>query len=115
MLLVVGGMGGIHGNTYLNSAELLNVDGIQYQCDDPDPYPLKAIGSFGGIVNNELIVCGGRNHAGDYLRTCYRLDSNSGRWKEFPRMLQDRGASSYAQIPNGKVAAKILCFESKII
>ena len=79
----------------------MNVDAIQYQCDDPDPYPLKVTGLIGGIVDNELIVCGGSNGAGNYFRSCHGLDSNTGKWKDIPSMLQERAYSSYAQIPNG--------------
>ena len=96
MLVVVGGYNDEEG--YGNWVEIVNIDGIPYDCDEPEPYPIQTEGSIGGIVNNQLMVCGGRIT----LNSCYRLNPNTGKWKKAPDMLQGREYAAYSEIPQNK-------------
>ena len=94
MMIVVGGYNG----QYLDSVEILNVNGIPYECDVPEPYPIKVYGVAGGIIEDRLVLCGGY----PVTNSCFSLDPDNGSWTSFPNMLKERYYPAYVETPHGK-------------
>ena len=92
------------GHPYVNGthSEVINVNDHLSICEDfsDTPYPIQ--NGAGGLVNNKILVCGGKNLERRYIDTCFVLIQN----KTIAMQSERRHPSSFTY--NEKVSFKVI-------
>jgi len=95
-ILVITGFGGLGVNL---SPEVINLEGKT--CSRlPEKYPKNVAGATGGIINGQVIICGGYDRdATERLNECYLL-KKGGSWTLLGNLSETRSYSSSVVIDN---------------
>lgn len=76
----------IGGNEGLASMDQIRVDGEPELSDVVPDYPLSISEAVGGVLNDQILVCGGITSPFTYHDDCYSLDSTRKEWVTRPSM-----------------------------
>ena len=70
-------------------------------CETFPAYPISMYGAAGGLINNILTVCGGRDSSNNYhLDTCYKYDMAANEWTHLCNMQSKRDFHATATLPD---------------
>ena len=92
---------GINPSTSQNDIHTVDVKASGRTCGPVENYPLnEIINSFGAIVDNAVMVCGGiRPNTDNAFNNCYRL--RFGAWEPMPSLLEARHTASATMTSKG--------------
>ena len=101
MLVATGKDRGNNGNLN-NYAQVVDLS-LTNVCETFPAYPISIAFSAGGLINNILTVCGGRDSSDNYLDTCYKYDMAANEWSFLCNMQSKRGFHAAATLPDGSL------------
>ena len=79
-------------------------------CETFPAYPISMEGAAGGLINNSLTICGGRD-----FDTCYKYDIAANEWSFLCNMQSRRYRHAAATLPDGSLwitGKDIVCHSS---
>ena len=83
------------GSSRRSDAQVIDMGSSSTGCGSLTNYPLAMYGASGGLIANELIICGG--YAGSYQTACYKYSTSEHQWTIFAHL--QTGRSSHATTP----------------
>ena len=93
LILVANGLDWSSG--YSADMNVFNFSEPSYQCSLPN-YPFKMHAGMGGVVNGNVIVCGGNAGSDGKLKVCYKFDFPSNSWQYLADLPATTAHAGYA-------------------
>ena len=75
---------GYHGNSRRSDAQVIDMGSSSTGCGSLTNYPLAMSSASGGLIANELIICGG--YAGSSQTACYKYGTSEHQWTIFAHL-----------------------------
>ena len=87
---------------FTNYAQVVDLS-LTNVCETFPAYPISMVAAAGGLINNILAVCGGKDSSGNYLDTCYKYDMAANEWTFLCNMQRKRYHHAAATLPDGSL------------
>ena len=111
MLVATGHDGNWNGKNYTQVVDL----SLTNDCATFPAYPISMRQAAGGLINNILTVCGGRDSSDNHLDTCYKYDMAANEWTHLCNMQTKRVQHAAATLPDNTLwitGKDIVCHSS---
>ena len=87
------------GNT--DSTQVINLSPNENDCSSLAPYEYSMEGGAGGLLNNQLVICGGANSGAK--QDCYRYDTHAQDWTKFATLQTGRYLHAATTMSDGSL------------
>ena len=94
---------GHDGSNRISDTQVISLKHPSRKCQSIQDYPAAMTTGSVGILDKNILVCGGISSSNERLKSCHTFDTDAKQWKLFGNMTFYRESSAIAKFPNGSL------------